>query len=383
MRVAHVISSLGVGGAENMLVSLTEALASRGWESHVVSLTDEGVLASELRVRGATVSALGMRSGVPNPVAIPRLASAMRSYRPDVIQTWMYHANLIGGGAALLAGGIPLVWSLHSANAGLIGAKAMTRWTSATCARLSRYLPKAIVCCSEETRRIHERLGYAAELMEVIPNGFDTRRFVPDRVARDTIRAELGVGPEAVLIGMPARYDPQKDHDNFAEAARIFSARTPSAHFVLCGVGIEWRNHELVQAFRGRGLKGNLHLLGVRRDMPAIYAAMDLVTTSSFSEAFPMVLGEAMSCGTPCVATDVGDSAVIIGDAGRVVPPRDAVALAGAWSTLIGLSTEQRSALSKNARERVVSRFSLPHVTARYASIYGAVASRPSNTTKG
>jgi glycosyltransferase involved in cell wall biosynthesis len=217
---------------------------------------------------------------------------------------------------------------------------------------------------------VHTDVGYASDKMIVIPNGFDLNSFKPDREARLSVRGELGIPEDAFIIGSVARFDPQKDHGNFIKAAAILRADVPNVNFVLCGDGIIYDNAELTQWIDTKGLREHVHLLGRREDIPGVINALDIVSSTSFSEGFSNAVGEAMACGVPCVVTDVGDSAFIVGDTGRVVPPKDPAALALAWRDLIEMDEEARRRLGDEARRRIEKSFNLPIITRRYEDLY-------------
>jgi glycosyltransferase involved in cell wall biosynthesis len=243
------------------------------------------------------------------------------------------------------------------------------------CALLSGRLPARIVFCSQAAVCIHEELGYDTERAEVIPNGFDLERVKPDPAAPASVREELGVPADALLIGMAARFHPYKDHRNFLRAAAQLLRKVPEVQFLLCGMNIDWQNAQLAAWIEEEGLLGCVHLLGARRDVPRLFAAMDIATTSSLSEAFPIAIGEAMACGTPCVVTDVGDSALIVGDTGHVVPPGNPQALAQAWGKLIEAGPKMRRCLGMAARRRIQQHFALPSIVERYQAVYSELAS--------
>jgi glycosyltransferase involved in cell wall biosynthesis len=231
--------------------------------------------------------------------------------------------------------------------------------------------PAAIIVNSEAGRRVHEAIGYRARHWFVLPNGFDTQAFVPDPKARTSVREELGVPATVLLIGMMARYHPQKDHSTFLEAARLLSASRPEVHFVLAGRDIVHHNACLRHQVDATGLANRIHLLGERDDVPRLTAALDVATLSaSFGEGFPGVICEAMACGVPVAVTDVGDAARIVGDSGRVAPPRNPRALAETWRTLLDLPAEERQRLGRIARERIASKWSIDEVVRKYESVY-------------
>jgi glycosyltransferase involved in cell wall biosynthesis len=370
IKVVHIINSLEYGGAEAMLGSLLARTDRSRFEPVVVSLIDDLRVADGILASGVPVRVLGMRPGVPDPRAVARLARFLRRERPRVVQTWMDHSNLVGGLATWLGVRARLVWGVHHSNHVPGVAKRTTLMTVSACARLSRWLPSRIVCCSKHARAEYARRGFAVERLTVIPNGFDTDSFRPDPVARIDVRREIGLGPDAPLIGLVARYDPVKDHLNFLRAAARLRGRFPEVHFLLCGDRIDWGNAALASDVESLGLRDHCHLLGPRRDVARIQAGLDLATSSSFSEAFPLAIGEAMACGVPCVATDVGDSAEIVGETGRIVPPRASSALAEAWCELLELGPVERARLGQAARSRILQRYELTAISGRYENLY-------------
>jgi len=370
IKVVHIINWLNYGGAEVMLCNLLASTDRERFESMVVALIDVLPLAERVEALGIPVRAIGMRPGVPDPRGVVRLARLLHRERPGVIQTWMYHSNLIGGIAAGLSVLAPVVWGIHSTEHDARAEKRTTLWTVAVGARLSRWLPARIVCCSELARRLHEQRGYATEKLMVIPNGFDTGAFRPDPTARFEVRRELGIGPDTLLVGLVARYSLEKDPLNFLRAVAILKDRCPGVHFVLCGTQMDEANAKLVSVVEAYGLRGRCHLLGTRRDMPRLTASLDLAVQSSITEAFPLAMGEALACGVPCVATDVGDSAAIIGESGRIVPPRDPQALAAACRELLELSPEARARMGQSGRLRIQERYELASIAQRYEDLY-------------
>jgi glycosyltransferase involved in cell wall biosynthesis len=376
LRVMHVITGLATGGAEVMLSRLVAAMDPAEFSSEVISLTTAGPVARAIEERGVQVRALGLDRRRPNPLALVTLTRWIRRARPDVVQTWMHDADLIGGLCARAARRPPVVWGIHQgvfdpAAAG----QRRVMWTARACAGLSRLLPARIVCCSETSRRVHGGLGYDDARMVVIPNGFDTGVFKPDARARAEVRRELGLDEDAEVIGHVGRFHPQKDHRTLLAAAGALSALRPRARFVLCGDGVDASNAELARAVEESGARDRVRLLGRRSDAERLMCGFDVMTSSSaFGEAFPLVLGEAMACGVPCVATDVGDSARLVGDAGRVVPRQDPAALAAAWRALLELPGGERRRLGEEARRRIVEHFSLAAIARRYGDLYRSVA---------
>jgi glycosyltransferase involved in cell wall biosynthesis len=369
LRVLHVINSFEYGGAEAMLCNILLRADRTRFEPSVVALIDDLTVAGPVLRAGIPVATMGMRPGVPDPRGVARLARHVRRARPDVVQCWMDHSNLIGGLAARLASRAPVVWGVHHSDHVAGVTKRSTLLTVAACAALSHHLPARVVCCSEHGRRLYEKSGFAAGKLTVIPNGFDVERFRPDPASRADVRSELGLADETPLVGLVARYDPLKDHATFLEAAAVLARSRPDAHFVLCGSKVDPANADLTTRTNSLGISDRCHLLGPRRDVARIFAALDVAASSSVSEAFPLAVGEAMACGVPCVATDVGDCALMTGDTGRIVPPRDPAAMAAAWGQILAMAPAARRALGLAARQRVVERFELGAVTKRYEDL--------------
>lgn len=371
-RVLHLITGLGTGGAEMMLYKLLSQM-DNAFESEVVSLTDIGLIGEKIRRLGVPVTALGMRRGVPNPKYLPQLVRVLRRTRPDLLQTWMYHANLAGALAAKFAGDIPVIWNIQHGNIDVRKMKALTLWTIRCCASLSAWLPRRIICCGDLSRRVHAAMGYDEHRITVIPNGSDLESFRPDAEARLTVRRELDVPPDAPVIGLIARFHPKKDHRSFISAAAQLHAVRPDVYFVMCGDGIGESNRELVAWIAESGIRHRCRLLGAREDIARLTAALDIATSSSaYGEGFPNVLGEAMACEVPCVVTDVGDSALIVGPVGRVVMPQTPAALARAWQELLEMDPSARRSLGQALRRRAAE-FALPTVVSKYEKIYTQV----------
>jgi glycosyltransferase involved in cell wall biosynthesis len=370
IRVLHIITTLGPAGAETMLCRLASAMDRSHFENEIISLTPILDLADRMQAANVCVRTLGMKVGMPNPLLVMRLAQWIRDCRPDVIHTWMYHANLVGGIAARLAGNVPVIWGIHHSVLDPRADKRRTFWVNRACALLSQSLSARIVCCSEASLRSHKNAGYAADKLEVIRNGVDLEQLKPDPHARTAVREELGIPANALLIGMAARFHPYKDHQNFLRAAAQLYKRFPDVHFLLCGLDITPQNAHLAEWIEAAGITSRCHLLGVREDMGRIFAALDVAVSASISEAFPVAVCEAMACGTPCVVTDVGDSAAIVQRAGVVVPPGNSRALSGALRQLIEAGREVRLRMGMAARRRVQEHFALATVVERYQAIY-------------
>jgi len=285
----------------------------------------------------------------------------------------MSHGNLLGLMARVAAPGNPaLIWGIRQSVYDLNFETPSTARLIRLSAKLSRQ-PRAIVYNSHTARAQHEALGFSRLRGKIIPNGFDVSVFAPSSESRSSFRQELGLPESMLLVGSVGRYHPMKDHRNFIKAARGVRGKHPQCRFVMIGPGMIWSNNELVACLKQAGIADATILLGSREDMPKVNAALDVVASSSFTEAFSNSIGEAMSCGVPCVVTNVGDSALLVGDTGVVTPPRDAEALASGINQLLELTNQDRRALGAAARERVAAKFSLDEVVASFNSLYLSV----------
>jgi glycosyltransferase involved in cell wall biosynthesis len=374
--VTHIIPSLATGGAEIMLEQLLASIDHRCFRQSVVCLAPQtGPIERRLRSHGIDILHCRVRRAIPNLAGAIRLTKAVRQLNPDVLHGWMYHGNLACSfAAATHMRKIPVLWSVHNLTADIRSVKWSTAAAVWAGGRLSA-LPEAITSPSQRTLANHvSRLGYHGARWEVIPNGFDTDRFKPSTAARERLRSQLGIPGHVPVVGLFGRYAPVKDHANFLQAAARLRTAIPEVRFILAGQGLDPANQELQRIVIGLRLEDSVLLLGERQDMPDLMNALDLLALSSRSECFPMVIGEAMACGVPCVTTDVGDAGVLIGDTGRLVPPRDPVALADAIRALIELPPSVRASLGEQARQHIKKHFSLREIARRFENLYRRLA---------
>ena len=374
MKILHCITGLDVGGAETMLYRLATRMDVVRYQSRVVSLVEPGPIGGKLARAGIHVDSLGMKRGEPSLSGLARLVGIIRSWRPDVVQTWLYHADLMGLVATRLAfplgGGPRVAWNIRCSYMALEEYRRLTGMTLKACVALSRF-PDVVLTNSEDARRFHTKLGYKPKRFEVIPNGFDTERFRPSSEARREVRRELGILLDAPIVGHVARFDVMKDHRTFINAMTKVAERMPESFFVLVGRDVEFDNSRLAAWIDEAGIdRARVRLLGERADMERIMAAMDIHVSSSMGESFPNAVGESMACGVPNVVTDVGDSARIVGDTGEIVAPGDASALGDAMNDLLQKRLENMIETTEYARNRVVKTFSLPRVVALFSKLY-------------
>ena len=377
MKVFHIITGLNDGGAEAVLYRLCKH--NQANRHHVVSLSGEGKYGPMLEALGVPVTTLNMSPGRPSPLAFIRLVKLLRHEKPDVVQTWMNHSDLFGGLAARAAGIRALVWGVRHSTLEPGKSKKTTIWIAKFLAKLSWWLPAKVVVCAQRAMDVHEALGYDRRKMRFIPNGYDLADYHPGLDPWSELKASLAPDHSIPLIGTVGRFDPQKDHANLLDALAILRDRGISYYFTLVGTGLDSSNSEMAEWIAQHGLLDHVQLLGRRTDIPNIMNALDLhVLPSAFGEAFPNVVAEAMACGTPCVVTDIGDAAYIVGDTGWVVPPRDASALAEAIAAAIEEMCDagKASVRSLHARRRIEENFSIERMVNAYSVCWNEVVKK-------
>jgi glycosyltransferase involved in cell wall biosynthesis len=373
IRICHLITSLDTGGAERSLVNLITAMNRDEFENEVITLLKPGPMAQILAQAGIPVTSMEIGRRRPNPAPLLSLIRHLRVKKPAILQTWLYHADFFGTVAAIFARPDHLLWNVRSSKIDHPGIRRSTRYLARLLATLSRR-PDAIIVNSQDGQHYHERIGYHPKQWVNIPNGVDLDRFLPRPNERATLRTRLGIPADAAVIGLVARYHPMKDIDTFLRAASRFQRDHENVKFILCGDGLGPDNSRLTKLVRDLDLDRSIVLLGPRSDIELIYPALDVLTLcSNYGEGFPNVLCEAMACNVPCVATNIGDSAEIIGDCGLIVPLRDPQALAGAWQTLLERPSQLRT---DSARLRVATRYSLEKMCAHYESFYRSIAQK-------
>jgi glycosyltransferase involved in cell wall biosynthesis len=338
-----------------MLVQLATAAQARGFSQHVVSLSGGGPFAEALREQNIQVTVLGMTSFVHAPTGLLKLIGIVHRLSPGVLHGWMYHGNLFAALAHRMApgsGSRALFWNLRASN---MDAKRY-QWI----VRLSAYLsgwPNVVIANSESGAAFHKAQGYKPRRMVVIDNGIDTERFRPDQAERTATRQELGISPNELVVIHIARVDPMKDHQTFLKAM----AKVPSVKALMVGRGTDRLE-----------TPPNVKALGLRQDVTRLYAAADIVvSTSAFGEGFSNAIAEGMSAGLVPIATDVGDARRIIGDTGHIVHAADVNAIAEAIKQECK-SRPERKAKGLRARSRIVQNFAIARSVEAFSSLMRA-----------
>jgi glycosyltransferase involved in cell wall biosynthesis len=357
VRICFIIDRLNRGGAERQLIELIKGLDREQFTVSVVVLHHGGDLQPELDTRyDLAVYTVPRREGLPCPGFLIRLYRLLKEIRPELIHGFMGGMNEL----CLLLGrllGARVVWGIRNSDMKLDHYGLKSKFLFFIGAVLSKY-SDLIIVNSSAGRNYYAAHGYASKRMSVIPNGIDINMFFPDQSAGEAFRRIMGVREDEILIGHIGRIDPMKDHETFLQAAAMLSLQRKDLRFLCAGDGEVRYLEKLRRLSSELGLDKSLIWTGARTDMNAVYNGLDIFTSSSsFGEGFSNVIGEAMACGKICVATDVGDSPFIVGDAGIIIPPRNPNALADAWKKTLALPREDRLAMGTKARKRIMENF--------------------------
>ncbi len=369
-KIIHIITSLKDGGAE---ASLFRLLKYDTQNTHIViSMMDEGKYAKLLQELGITVHCLKMPRGKITRQGLNNFWNLIKKLKPDLIQTWMYHADLIGAVIAKLQG-IPCVWNIRNSDLSPKKTSTSTRIVARVNAVLSYSFPKKVISCAQQSVDVHKKIGYKKNNFFIIPNGYHFENFFASYEKVNLIKNNLNLPSHVPILGMVARFDPQKDHYNLLQALHYLRRQPKDFRCLLIGFQMDATNRKLAQWIVNADLQNKVILLGQRSDIPIIMNSLDIHVLSSCGEAFPNVIAEAMGCGTPCITTNVGDAALIVGDTGWVVPSSNSQALADA--ILAAIQEKEQNPIAWQARkraakQRIMDNFSIERMVATYNQVW-------------
>lgn len=362
MKVVHIITGLSQGGAESALYRL---VTYDHLNDHIViSLIDNGVYGDKMIAAGIPVYTINMERGKFSFSGFRRIKKCLLEVKPDIVQTWMYHADLIGGLAAYQTGFKNICWGIVNYNLSASITPLKTRVTARLCALFSRIVPRIIISCSQRAISVHKKIGYSKSKFKYIPLGFDMSICKYEAEGAKAFRERWGVKENEMVLGCVARWDPQKDHKNLIKAFQILDDHLLDMKLVFVGTNMNTSNDTLM-GFVGElsdSRQSQIVMTGVVDRIQDVMSAFDLHVLPSLGEAFPNVLAEAMSCTIPCISTDVGDASVIVGDTGWIVPPGDAISLANAIEMAkneFSNSNEDWQARKQNARKRIEDNYTM------------------------
>lgn len=362
MKIIVFIEHLGLGGVVRQVSILADHLRRRGHDVSLLALytlDPHWNLVSKVNFDVLTEKPKGVASaGIRFTQAALALRRLLKKTNVDILYSFQGHnARFIAWLATRGMSHTLLVWGFRGA--GQRNASHTRDWKAALPSRLGQWVSGSIplMIANSEAGLIHRNTdGYRCSKRLVINNGFDTDEYKPDPEARMRLRSEWKIKNEA-LIGIVGRLFISKGHRIFLEAAALLRKERTDVRFVIVGDGPEKRELELLS--HDLGLTESVILPGARQDMPAVYNTLDILCSSSYSEGLSNVIGEAMACGVPCVVTDVGDSAKIVGDEGIVVPVDDSQALAKGLQTMLSKLNDTKPL---QIRGRIVRYFSLENL---------------------
>jgi glycosyltransferase involved in cell wall biosynthesis len=352
MKVVLLIRSLGIGGAERQVVELARGLSALGVIVRVISFYPGGALRAKIEEAGIPIADLGKRGRWDVFPFLLRLAKTLRRERPDVLYSLLPVANIVAAALKRVVPSMRVVWGVRASNVDLSRYDSVSRASSALEAALSRFAD-CIVANSEAGRRHYVQKGFPCDRMRVIGNGIDCEYYRFDQEGRARLRAQWSIADDELLIGMSARLDPMKGHETFLHAAAICMRFRHGIRFACVGDGPAPYRKRLYDVSRKLEPNGSVIWAGSRDDMPAVYSAFDILCSASSGEGFSNAIAEAMACERVCVVTDVGDSALIVGETGIVVPPSNPSALAQGIERALAWSSRERHAAGVEARRHI------------------------------
>jgi glycosyltransferase involved in cell wall biosynthesis len=374
MKIFHIIIGLNVGGAENSLKRLIEIHKdNQGYQHYVISLTTIGKIGEQLQASGIEVNALGMTSAFSVPITLWRLIKSIRHINPGIIHTWMYHADLLGGLAAYFTQK-KVIWSIRNTHIAVgTGTASTTKYIMQLCAKLSYKIPSKIICVANAAKVSHYK--YNNEKMIVIPNGYaiDLMQKSAKNTQKEKLLTELKIKNSGLIIGSIGRFNDYKDFPTLIKAANILLTSQQNLQFLLIGRDVAEDNETLTFLISETVTPNAFILLGERNNIPELLSLMDVFCLHSISEGFPNVLGEAMCVGLPCVTTDVGDAALMVGEHGSVVPHSNPEKLAAALQAMLDLSPQERINIGQSLRQRIQDHYSIANVQQAYETLYHEV----------
>ncbi len=381
MRILHVTTSLGDGGAEAILFRLIRATPAI--DHIVVSLTPGGRYIAELRELGVEVKVVDMTSAMKTVAGVLGFPALVSKIKPDIIQAWMYHSNLLTGLYRIFRKSPPIFWGIRQSGLQRGIDPWRTHVASWVCAKLSSRIPEAIVCAGQKAKSVHEKAGYASDKLVVIPNGYDTTVLRPNSIVREEVRNSLGISSDEFVIGMVARHHPAKDHNNLFQGLASLKHLGIEFRCLLVGAGMDNSNSSLRNLSKSLNVSNRVFFLGPQADLERFYCSLDVHVLSSVSEAFPNVLAESMACGTPCVTTNVGDAALIVGDSGFISAPSDPEALAQALLAAYEEKLDQQSWIKRQemARNRIVDNYQISKMVEQFISVWNSSEYTPPRPT--
>ncbi len=368
MRILHIITSLGDGGAEHTLYKICKYDKTN--EHLVISLKGPGKYYPLLKKLGINIYYLNIKFySISKFFSLIRL---IRFLKPNIVQTWLIHADFLGGIAAKLVGIKNIIWNVRYTKIKFGKSKLTSVMIVKILSYLSFLIPSSIVVVSKKAKKIYQMEGYDKKKFTYIPNGYDISILKSDKIKRKNFRKKIKVKKKTILIGNVARYDPKKDHANLLKALSLLKLKNNNFLCILVGPGVNKNNIELNSLIKKLNLSNKVKLLDQNKNISEIMNGIDIyVQSSSYGEGFPNVVAESMSCGTPCVVTDVGDASYIVDKIGWVVPPNDETKLARSIeSAYAEFGSSKWNKRSKDGRMRISQKFNIKKMISSYIKLW-------------
>ncbi len=365
MKIVHIITGLGDGGAEHTLYKICKY--DKLNKHFVISLKNPEKYYSLLNKLGIKIYCLNFK--IYSIIKFIYLIKFLKNLKPDVVQTWLVHGDFIGGIAARLAGLKNIIWNVRYSNLEFGKAKFTTILIIKILCKLSFFIPRLIIVVSKSAKKTCKELGYDAKKLYLIANGYDLSVIKSFKVQK--IRSKYKIKKKIPLIGKVARYDKKKDHTNLFNALNLIKKKNIKFHCFLVGKNIDKNNLNLINQINKLKLSNCIKLLGQKNNIIEIMNEIDLlVQSSSYGEGFPNVVAEAMACGTPCVVTNVGDAAFIVGKTGWVVPSKNPQKLASAIEKALSFIKKNSFKKNNKPRLRIKKNFSIKKMLNQYRIVW-------------
>jgi len=369
MKIIHLISGLGRGGAEHSLLKLIEE--TKDLDHQVIVMSNTLDLADNFLKNGIRIHVIDFRSRLwLLPYNIFKLAILLHRLNADAVQTWMYYANVVGGILSRLFTDAPIFWGIHHTSPCSIDLSKFTLFINKISRLVSSWVPSRIIYCSNSARVEHERFGYPSKMGVTIPNGYDHHKFAINEKSRDSVRRNLSILENDFVIGFVGRYHTVKGVDIFIESVANFAKKVSGVKVIMIGSGFTADNVELDSDISRNALSDCVILLGQQNNVADIMNAFDILILTSRSEAFPNVLNEAMLCGVPCISSDVGDSSIIVSDTGWIVEPCNVNAFASAIMEAMNSFTDRPNWLLRRikCRDHISENFNITKMGVDYSN---------------
>tara|TARA_Y100001934_G_C12369809_1_gene785642 strand:- start:2630 stop:3751 length:1122 start_codon:yes stop_codon:yes gene_type:complete len=358
VSVAHIITGLNQGGAEKLLYDLVRLRDKNKFSYHIISLSSKGYYGKKFEEIGIPIYCLNMNIKNLPKILFQFFRQYKKNHKPDLIHSWMYHANLFGSILSKLIN-VPLIWSIHHASP--FNNSLRTNLVVFLNVIVSYFSPTRIIYCSTYAYKTHSPTGFKKKIQSVIYNGVDTDHFKCNNNLdrRDKVR-----------IGLVGRWDPIKNHKLFIKVVSDLLKKNKNLEIFMAGQQINNTNNDLLELLNDSAVTGKIKLLGECDDIVSLLCNLDILVSCSFEESFGLVIAEAMACKTLCVVTNTGMSSLIIGNTGISVPLDDRKSLYNGILALLNLDERKRFELAKLARKRIKKMFDIDNMTLEYQTLY-------------